>query len=225
MKGVEINIEPRNGNGAGTPEELRRISGRAPEWCLCVTDSDLECPDGALGQTARACGRVVEEEPRAILWHVATAGRELENTIPSRLFGAAHEVIHPDEWVTYQQRETDVGTDALLFADLKLGTKLCKVIRLDANAPARQFWLRKARNINEFSSCIQAEACPVEQQDACILVKGFGAYAADRVHEYLDSASAHKTYELARNSANVDDWLGIGAHVFYAGAAPKPLRV
>lgn len=225
MNDVEINIEPRNGNGAGTPEELRRISRRAPEWCLCVTDSDKECPDGALGATARACGRLIQEEPRAIVWHIATGGRELENVIPSRLFGTVHADLHPDQWTTYQQRETEIGFDALRYADLKLGTSLCRLLRLDANTPVRQFWVRKVDGLRSFVDCIRAQRCDAPRENACMLVDGFGEHAATRVHDYLNSGSTHKTYEIAKNSGNIDDWMAIGSHVFHAGAAPKPLRV
>ncbi|VWD04061.1 hypothetical protein BLA18112_04194 [Burkholderia lata] len=225
MGSIEINIEPRNGNGAGTAGELRRISRRPSEWCLCITDSDLECPAGALGATSRGCGRVIEEEIRSVVAHVATAGRELENTIPSSLFGFVHEDLHRDEWEVYKLREVDCGPDALLFADLKLGTRLCKLMRMNENSPARVFWIGRAKNIGGFADCIKAETCPEVREDTCFLVSGFGESAASRIHEFLDSNSPHKSYEISKNSWNIGGWLDIGAHVFYAGAAPKPLRV
>lgn len=225
LSDVQICIEPRNGNGAGISAELDRISTRPAEWCLCVTDSDIEFPGGERGIIAKACSRVVERQPHAVTRHIATTGRELENAIPVNLLAEVVERTHAAEWQRYVDCQEKIGGDALQFADLKNGLKICQLLSKNNNAPERIYWINKLKDHYRDLECIENNNCGQPQNSRCVVFNGFGDRTAEHVQENMLNSSPRKIFNSAKSSRNFDDWLALGRHVFFAAAAPKRLRV
>ncbi|MFM0176676.1 hypothetical protein PQR33_46175 [Paraburkholderia sediminicola] len=227
LRDVELKVEAKGGGGAGTTLEFRRTVERAAEWCLCITDSDQECPTGAAGATATSCGRIAAEA-HSVARHVRTAGRELENVIPTQLLIEAAEKTHPVEVELYQSRMAGFDSGVSKYLDLKNGLALRRILNFSPEAPTHSYWMPLAEIARERSGfgadCLDARTCANSDDCQCKLFEGFGDKVAKKVGEFLGSESTHKSFERAKGSLNMNDWLIIGKEVFHAAAAPRPMR-
>ncbi|MDR3571996.1 MAG: hypothetical protein P4L81_07495 [Candidatus Pacebacteria bacterium] len=190
-----------------------------------MTDSDIEFPGGTSGVIAGACSKAVSQQPHAVTRHVATTGRELENTIPISLLAPVVERTHPEEWQQYVDCETTFGKEALQYADLKNGMTLCALLSKRPTAPERTFWLGKVREQRAVPHCVNNERCDQSAHANCTILPGFGDRTAEHVQASMERESVRKMFNVAQTSHNFDAWLKLGEDVFFAGAAPKRLRV
>ncbi|CAB3699949.1 hypothetical protein [Trinickia soli] len=224
LQGVQLRIEPRNGNGAGISQELSRIAKEKIEFCLCITDSDRLAPTCEPGEIARACARVTKGS-HSVIDHTFAGARELENAIPHTLFKQVAEDSHPDTWDEFQERLSVVPDEAVRFADLKNGVLLCSIFKFAKTSPQRTYWLKVATEVFPGSDCLEQERCDNAEDCKCSVLPGFGENIARGVRERLGGCSSHESYRTAKASANIDDWMMLGQAVLEAGAAPPRMRL
>ena len=221
---LKIKIEPRNGNGASISQELDRIARAKIEFCLCVTDSDRLAPGCEPGTIPRACSRVVHD-CHSVVHHVAPDSRELENAIPTTLFGEVAASVHPDEWIQLQDRLAIVDAETVAYADLKNGTSLDTVLKLRKGSPPSTFWLEQAQRLFAESNCLARGACEDPETCGCVVVPGFGDNIAKTVRQNLEGCSAHASHRTAKGASNFGAWITLGREVFEAGVAPSRMRL
>lgn len=224
LQGVQLRIEPRNGNGAGISQELSRIAKEKIEFCLCITDSDRLAPTCEPGEIARACARVMKDS-HSVIHHTFAESRELENTIPDTLFKQVAEDTRPDVWDEFQERLLVVSGEAARFADLKNGVPLCSIFKFAKTSPQRTYWLQQATEVFPGSDCLEEERCDDVENCKCSILPGFGENIAKGVRERLGGCSSHESYRTAKTAANIDDWMMLGQAVLEAGAAPPRMRL
>lgn len=222
----EINIRPRNGNGAGISQELDRINRAASEFCLCITDSDRISPNSTLGEIATACKRI-EAGSQWVVKHDASISREIENLLPEKLVHGALEATN-EECVEAWKMVWKLGQDTVNHADLKNGTTLRWIHQIPKGNPSRNFWLEKrdavAGKTGKDDFCDEGTKCKAEECK-CIVTPPVAKNMAMRVFNYMNSESVHEIYRRAKGSSNFLEWLRIGREVFEAGAAPKITRM
>ncbi|MBB2918107.1 hypothetical protein [Cupriavidus alkaliphilus] len=222
---IQIHGVPRNGNGAGTSQELRRYIEQRREWVVCLTDSDRCCPADSLGDIAQMCAGEVRRGSWVAL-HAHVSGRTIENVLPHNLVADA---VPPE----LQERVSNVsrlhhlhGSEVINHANLKDGVHAKWIRNLGENSASRNFWepIAVAEGIDCADCCLPQAQCGRDSVCQRYVLRGFGSALSEHVQRHLEGISPHKAAERAKSSFNSDLWNAIGKVVCLMAMAPKPSR-
>lgn len=223
---VNVNAEPRNGNGSGVAAEFEAIAGRRLEWCLCITDSDLNCPEADYGINSKNTSKVLDRHAWVIS-HENTISRELENEMPRSVL---NEVLSERgiEIYPYMARLMPILPDAFSFSDIKKGERACSFPEYPKGSPMQKYWGAAAQQIQAQyrpEDRCTGEACDDQRRPGCSVVPECGDGIGARALEILRGKSAQASYREVKNSDNFSSWLKLGGIVAEYSIAPKPMRI
>ena len=239
LQGISVVLEPLHGGGSTTASVYEREQRTAKAFCICIVDSDGDCPGGALGSTARAV--LNEEDAEKPYTRVLIPDlRSAENLIPYYVLGeiaynniqAKSGPIATRQKVGYlvKQLARSARPEVRLWMPLKLSDPLLFNRILDmANAEGtKAYWCNWAGVIG--SSCPVSTTC--KQQNRCCLPKGCTCVilptAKGLLKDAVDLMEKGSTQKLSEyvspDSTLKAEWMRIGLVTFSWGCSKKPLR-
>lgn len=225
-------INPRGGSGSGIPLEVEQEA--KTHMVLAVTDGDVGFP-GATPATnsnqVRTQQTVAGLANHAIVDHVVTDGRSIENLLPEDVILAAHfldpssssttEQHLPPEQVTRPHRTLLADKEARRYLDLKAGLRLrqtqpgstdCEDERRFLEAVAKR--LKPEANTDTCPSNGNKKSCDKRDCD-CVVVAGYG-------NKLLEKVLAHLTHSPEKTLTLTPELERIARHVAAFGCAAKP---
>lgn len=226
LTAINIYGVPRNGNGAGTSQELRRYIQQKREWVICLTDSDKNCPADSLGDVAQLCAAELRRDTWIAL-HDCVAGRTIENVLPHNLVADAVPADIQEHVSNVSRFQRVHGSEAVNHANLKDGVNAKWIKNLRENSTTRNFWepIAIAEGVDCADCCLPGGQCSRDSICQKFVLKGFGATVSEHVQRHLGEVSLHKAAERARSSFNFDLWDAVGKVVCFMAMAPKPSRI
>lgn len=222
---IQVSIEDRNGNGSGIAAELQNLIDRRTEWCLCISDSDLRCPDGSAGINAQQCESVASRASWPVNFRT-TIGRELENDLPRTVLNEVVSTRIPT-WERHSSLVEDACGVVLPYADIRGGTRPCDVNRFAVGTKERAYWSFVSRNyskvIPEEEACTKVGECSTAR--GCTLLPSTGEGIGAAALTIFDGQSVHASYKKYKNASNIESWLELGRTVAIQGLSPKRMRL
>lgn len=225
INGLITSLTTIGGGGNQIYPAFMRFIDKKEGFCLSITDTDRDYPTAESNDTSKSC-KSLADECRWIAAHMDVPARELENILPINI---VEDAIFDDRGaVDLHERFEKVkervagNPSALLYCDLKMGTKFSWSGTLHGNEDKTRFWKSFLESKNPpLSAC---EKNCGEQCD-CFMIDSLGERVADKFLDFCSRNSIHKQYERMKTSANADQWLEIGREVFNWGVATPRTRI
>ncbi|WP_261499140.1 hypothetical protein [Acidovorax bellezanensis] len=219
INGLITNLTPIGGGGNQIYPAFLRFVDRKETFCLSVTDTDKDYPSAESNDASKSC-KALAGERRWIADHIDVPARELENILPVNIVEDA--IFNDDGCVELHERFSKVkgGTenspDALLYCDLKKGTKFLWAGDAHGNKDKARFWTDFLGSKNPpINGC--GNGC--NEKCECFMIESLGERIAEKFLEHCRKISGQKQYERMKTSANADQWLEVGKVVFDWGVA------
>jgi hypothetical protein len=216
-----------NGGGADTPYVFETELRAQRKFIFCITDSDKNCPNAALNHTSNGCREALSETSWTAT-HEALEVREVENIIPKNIIIDAIEELKSTEIKeNFAKIESIINAkeDSWNYLDLKEGTKLRHTF-----AACKYFWNNAKHHAfcieNSKSDCINQNKCLATSNGNCncLIAPALGQKISDHVLALIEKQSTHASAARAKTSANIENWLKLGAQIAAWGAALPKLR-
>lgn len=225
INGLVTSLTPIGGGGNQIYPAFMRFVERKEGFCLSITDTDRDYPLAESNDTSKNC-KILAEERRWIAAHMDVPARELENILPINL---VEDAIFEDRGAVDLHRrfekikEKVAGNPvALLYCDLKMGTKFSWSSNLHGNEEKERFWKTFLDSKNPpLTGC--GNNCG--DQCECLMIDSLGERVADKFLDFCRKNSIQKQYERMKTSSNADQWLEIGRAVFNWGVATPRSRI
>ncbi len=192
------------------------------DWCLCVTDSDKLTPLCKSSPLTRHIDSVeTNHQHSSIGQHYVLPVREIENIIPLAFVDSSLENTEAEQnWnILVQQRATPLSI--LHHADLKFGTSLSSIRKLDIKSPQRAIWdaeISRLSNISTVSGQCNKKICPKEQSKtatcSCFVTPAITEKLAEKVYDHIEKQGPHQSYKQIASDPNKNAWLHLGQQIF-----------
>jgi len=198
------------GGGSSLAQQYDYLQKQGNQFCVAVADSDRFSPAGSLGSTAKVA-QAADDADVVTCELIITQGRELENTIPTTFYSDASMHAHQIRDVERLERLEQSKISSIRFhLDLKNGTRLEDILKLQAGTPDHQFWHSKIGSLLALypdvkRECAESGQCRAADECSCPIVGGFGDGIISEVLGCLNRLSPHR---IAKRSANTVccDW-------------------
>lgn len=226
MGSLRLNFIGIGGGGGSTPIQYKRAIDKSTHFVLCITDSDFESPfDKTGGITRQRCDRY-SKDTAWVTHHYAPKARELENVIPLGLLRATLSEQQNNLLESNLELAFDSKCDLLAYGDFKKGTSLRTIAKYPKGHHSRNFWktaVTAAVTADKADSdCWVAKSCLSPDECKCNVFHPLGETVSKSALSFLEKNSPQKSFEAAKNSSNIEDWLTIGKFVFDWCCAPSP---
>jgi hypothetical protein len=225
-----VALERLHGGGSTTPRVFENHAKIELRWCLCITDSDRQCPSDGMSQTAQEC-RNIASNTSLVAAHIDLPAREIENVLPLALLEEAIPAEHRDKWNWHTNKLYNLRPDAHTYCDLKRGFTIRKLFSMTEGSQQKMYWKSITDNLLAASAlasdCLGNGECSRHKdgQCDCYVIFGFGEKVLETSLEILRRRSAHDSEQRTRRDPNREPWLDIGREVFEWACAPPEIRV
>ncbi len=225
INGLITELTPVGGGGNQIYPAFMRFVERREGFCLSITDTDRDYPSAESNDTSKSC-KTLAEECRWIAAHMDVPARELENILPiniveDAIFDDRGAVDLHERFEKVKERVSD-NSVALLYCDLKMGTKFSWSTTVHGNHEKTRFWRDFLESKNPpLRAC--ERSCGDECE--CFMIDSLGERVADKFLDFCKKNSVQKQYERMKTSANAEQWLDVGKAVFNWGVATPRTRI
>ena len=210
------------GGGGNTHRVLVHLAIDAQRICLCVADSDRECPISPLGPSAAACVQIAGDG----LFEVrCTQGRSMENAVPARLL----DLIRPHNVPLPSALLAEVNaakSGAGKFVNLKRGLFGHDLARLGGSA-CGNYWHEVCAVVGSKPACCSG-GCAAGKVGDCNyqILPGLGnATLADVSTRLIGTATDPMRRSAYLPSPESAEWTDLGRLVFEFGLGLPPRRI
>lgn len=219
MGNMRVVPERRGGGGREVVTEYRNLQNEQSSLCLCIVDSDRQCPNGSFGEVAKQI-LGVESDSFPMSEVIATRVRMIENHFSLRqLASAIAGNSSRSQAVTFLEQLEKVGaTELRKYIDLKNGIILSKINESDTREQVRMFWYGEllklmVNGVIGSKACVTEGKCIQDSSCVCEIMPGFGSALLKNVVDELDKMSPKKREEDLCPITR-EEWLYIGGVVF-----------
>jgi hypothetical protein len=231
---LPLNYLRRGGGGSSTRDNLISIIEQSQK-CLCVVDSDKQCPTGQIGGTAHIIQGYKDTSVYPFTGVIETSGRDLENALPLHFYRQAYGGAHRfSPFTTLLENIVAGGHHELrLHLDVENGLTLRKVFSHVAGSPERIFWDTQVPILstilkypaNHFP-CIATGVCGKLQGSPCTCVV-FTGNTLNILDEFHQLHATTKEHELAAMLSDEEraEWVRLGMEVISWCCAEKKPRL
>lgn len=224
INGLITNLTPFGGGGNQIYPAFKRFIDRKESFCFSITDTDRDYPTAESNETSKNC-RSLAQERKWVADHLDVPARELENILPINLvedaiFDDRGSVDLHERFEKIKLRIVDQPM-ALLFCDLKMGTKFSWASTHHGNQEKARFW---REFIDSRSPPLHNCGNGCKNDCECFLIESLGEKVAEKFLDFCKKNSIQKQYERMKTSANSDKWLEVGKAVFNWGVATPRSR-
>lgn len=239
LSGISVVLEPLHGGGSTTALVYEKEQRTGKGFCICIVDSDRDCPSGALGSTARAVLQV-EDGTKPFTGVFIPNLRTAENLIPCFVL---EEIAYnnipaksgriPARGKVANLVQKVVGStkpEMRLWFPLKLtGPLLFKRILEMANAQgSKAYWYSWAGVIGSFCTisgqCKQQKCCQYPQACNCEILPTAKGLLDDAV-DLMKKKSIKKLSEYVVSDPGLKaEWYRLGLATFSWGCSKKTSR-
>jgi hypothetical protein len=216
---MRVVAEPRGGGGNEVVTEYSNLQNEQSCLCLCIVDSDRQCPDGSLGEVAKQT-LAVDSGSFPMSEAFITRVRMIENHFSIRQLALA--IAGNDvrsQVVRFLEKLEGVGsTELRKFIDFKNGIVISDINKPETPKPVRMFWRDELvrlmeRGVIASKACLSEGECDKDPSCVCCIMPGFGPALLDNVTDILDIMTPQKRAEDLCTITR-DEWLHIGGVVF-----------
>jgi hypothetical protein len=220
LSGLKTRINKIGGGGNAVSQQYNEIQERNNVLCLCVVDSDKECPNDGNGQTARNTLNL--NNPNKVFTEVVPLEfRDVENMLSCKQLELVSmgdnkrmKALSALEWA-----ENNGIANMRFYFDFKNGIKLSKLYRLPVCHPIREYWLNMLAalpttvKIPFSATCSNEMECITTCHTDCTVVPGFGDAILSNVLDKLKQLTLLKQRESVCNQT-YPEWERVGGIVF-----------
>lgn len=224
LNGVSINLIPSGGGGNQIYPSFAKFIDRRDTYCLSVTDTDKDYPGAESNDPSKNC-RDIANERRWVAAHIDVPARELENILPINI---VEDAISSDNGAVdlhlrFERIKSRIEHfhAALLYCDLKMGTKYSWALGKHGNREKAEFW---EGYLNSRQPAIRVCGNGCDEGCDCFMIESLGDKVAEKFLEFCRNNSTYKQYERMKTSSNANQWLAVGNAVFDWGVALSKSR-
>lgn len=239
LQGISVVLEPLHGGGSTTASVYANEQRVAKAFCICIVDSDRDCPSDALGSTARAVLKSEDAGKPYTAVHIPDL-RTAENLIPyGVLEGIAYNNIparsgpiptRQNVAHLIQKLAHSTSPEVRLWIPLKLSDPVLfnRILGMATAEGTKAYWCDWARVIGSAcgvsSTCKQQNRCRRTEECTCEVLPTAKGLLEDAV-DFMQKQSTQKLSEyVASDSTLKTEWMRIGLVTFSWGCSKKPLR-
>jgi hypothetical protein len=229
-----LSIAELNGGGSSIAAVLTSLSNQ-DRLCICVADSDKQCPSSPEGQTARGLIPYENELAFPLIQVLKTTGRDLENCLPDFFYADEYGRHHAYASIANflrqltEQQEYEVRN----HVDIEKGFRLFELLGSPLQSAERLFWDSKLTLIFNLADvlpghfpCVSSQTCARGSKDLCqcIVVTGNPSHILRTFNERYGLGDA---FNIApRIEASVKpEWERMGTTVFSWCCGDTRIRV